>query len=292
MSRFVLVAFASSLDQIGPFSRNVYDTALVLENISGYDSKDSTSLNVEVPAYTKKLNPDSLKGKKVGLIKELIGEGIDSEVRKSVEKAVQVFKDMGAEIIEVSLPNVKYSVPVYYILATAEASANLARYDGVKYGYRATGAKDMLNMYTKTRQDGFGPEVKRRIMLGTFALSSGYYDAYYKKAQQVRKLVAQDFLNSFEKVDLMISPTCPTTAFEFGAKVSDPLSMYISDIATIPASLAGLPAMSLPGGLDSKGLPIGIQIIAPSLSEELLLSAGYGFEKVCNLNDKVPTGIA
>ena len=291
VSRFGLVAFASSLDQVGPFARDIYDTALVLHFISGYDPKDSTSLNVEVPDYTSKLTEKAVKGKKIGLIKELMGEGIDKEVKKSIENSVKIFKDLGAEIQEISLPNIKHSIPVYYILATAEASANLARYDGVKYGLRAGGAKEILPMYTKTRQAGFGQEVKRRIMLGTYALSSGYYEAYYKKAQQVRKLVTQDFLNNFEKVDLMISPTCPTTAFELGSKVEDPLSMYLSDIATVPASLAGLPAISLPCGFDSKNLPISLQIIAPALSEELLLDVAYSFEKVCEFGKKIPAGV-
>ena len=284
VSRFGLIAFASSLDQVGPFGRNIYDTTLVLQHISGYDPKDSTSLNVEVPDYINKLNPDTVKGKKIGFVKELMGAGIDSEIKTSIENAIKVFQDLGAEIQELSLSHVKYSVPVYYIIATAEASSNLARYDGVKYGYRAQGNKEILPMYSKTRQEGFGPEVKRRIMLGTYALSSGYYDAYYKKAQQVRKLVTQDFLNAFEKVDLIITPTCPSTAFEFGAKVEDPLSMYLSDIATIPASLAGLPAISLPCGIDSKGLPIGLQIIAPALSEEFLLDAAYAFERIVDIS--------
>lgn len=284
VSRFGLIAFASSLDQIGPFSKTVYDTALVLQHISGYDSKDSTSLNVDVPDYINRIQKVSVKGKKIGLIKELMGDGIDSEIKKSIESSVKIFKDLGAEIVEVSMPNVKYSIPIYYILATAEASSNLARYDGVKYGYRTAGAKELLPMYTKTRQEGFGSEVKRRIMLGTYALSSGYYDAYYKKAQQVRKLVTQDFLNSFEKVDLLISPTCPTTAFEFGSKTDDPLSMYISDIATVPASLAGLPAISIPCGFDSKKLPIGLQIIGPSLSEELLLGTAHVFESTLKMD--------
>lgn len=291
VSRFGLIAFASSLDQVSPFARNVYDTALLLQHISGYDPKDSTSLNVEVPDYINRLNQSKIKGKKIGLIKELIGEGIDKEVKKSIENSIKMFRDLGAEVIEISLPNVKYAVPVYYVIATAEASSNLARYDGVKYGHRSTGTKEMLQMYTNTRQEGFGQEVKRRIMLGTYALSSGYYDAYYKKAQQVRKLVTQDFLNSFEKVDLLISPTCPTTAFEIGAKVDDPLSMYLSDIATIPASLAGLPAISVPCGFDSKGLPIGLQIIAPALSEELLLDSAYAFESVSKLDNKISKNI-
>jgi aspartyl-tRNA(Asn)/glutamyl-tRNA(Gln) amidotransferase subunit A len=296
ISRFGLIAFASSLDQIGPFARSVYDAALTLQIISGYDPKDTTSLNVEVPDYISRLNSGAVKGKKIGLIKELMGEGIDSEIKKNIEESVKLFKNLGAEVIEVSLPNIKYSLPVYYIIATAEASSNLARYDGVKYGFRTEGAKEVLPMYTKTRQAGFGAEVKRRIMLGTYALSSGYYDAYYKKAQQVRKLVTQDFLNTFEKVDLLLTPTCPTTAFELGAKVDDPLSMYLSDIATIPASLAGLPSISVPCGFDSKNMPIGLQLTAPSLSEELLLDAAFAFESICNvaekLKDKHPAGVA
>ena len=292
VSRFGLIAFASSLDQIGPFGKTVYDTALVLQHISSYDPKDSTSLNVEVPDYLGKLNQNAIKGKKIGLIKELMTEGIDPEVKKAIENSAKIFKDLGAEIIELSLPNVKYAVPIYYIVATAEASSNLARYDGVKYGYRTGGAKEMLPMYTKTRQEGFGAEVKRRIMLGTYALSSGYYDAYYKKAQQVRKLVTQDFLNGFEKLDLMISPTSPTTAFEIGSKVEDPLAMYLNDIATIPVSLAGLPAISVPCGFDSKNLPIGLQIIAPALSEELLLDSAYAFEMSSSLSKKVPAGVS
>ena len=292
VSRFGLIAFASSLDQVGPFARNVYDAALLLQHISGYEPRDSTSLKVDVPDYINKLNKSVLKGKVVGVIKELLGEGVDGEVQSAIEKSIKIFKDLGCEVVEISLPNVKFSVPVYYILATAEASSNLARYDGVKYGHRATNSKEMLSMYTKTRQEGFGAEVKRRIMLGTYALSSGYYDAYYKKAQQVRKLVTQDFLNAFEKVDLMISPTCPTTAFEIGSKVEDPLSMYISDIATVPASLAGLPAISIPCGFDSKGLPIGLQIIAPALSEELMLDAAFAFEGAAVIGEKIPTGVS
>ena len=288
VSRFGLIAFASSLDQIGVFARDIYDTSLVLHCISGHDSRDSTCLQVDVPDYTSRIQKDSIKGRKIGVIKELMDKGIDDEVRKSISASVDIFKELGAEIVEISLPNIQYSVPVYYIVATAEASSNLARYDGVKYGYRAQAGKDLMSMYKKTRQEGFGSEVKRRIMLGTYALSSGYYDAYYKKAQQVRKLVTQDFLNAFEKVDLLISPTCPTTAFEFGSKTEDPLSMYLSDIATIPASLAGLPAVSLPCGVDSKNMPIGLQIIAPSLSEELLLIASHSFEKASKLTLKLP----
>ena len=291
VSRYGLIAFASSLDQVGPFARNVYDAALLLQYISGYEPRDSTSLKVDVPDYIARLNKTEVKGKVIGVIKELLGEGVEKEVKASIENAIKVFQGLGCEVREISLPNVKFSVPVYYILATAEASSNLARYDGVKYGHRASTSKEILSMYTKSRQEGFGSEVKRRIMLGTYALSSGYYDAYYKKAQQVRKLVTQDFLNAFENVDLMISPTCPTTAFELGSKVEDPLAMYLSDIATIPASLAGLPAISVPCGFDSKNLPIGLQIIAPALSEELMLDAAYAFEGAALVSSKVPAGV-
>lgn len=296
VSRFGLIAFASSLDQIGPFGRNIYDVSLILHCISGHDLRDSTSLDVDVPNYLDALKVESVKGKKIGYVKELMGEGIDKEVKEAIEHSLSLFSSLGACVIEISMPNVKYSLPVYYIIATAEASSNLARYDGVKYGYRKAGEKDILAMYKTSREGGFGPEVKRRIMLGTYALSSGYYDAYYKKAQQVRKLVTQDFLNSFEETDLLVTPTCPTTAFEIGSKTEDPLSMYLSDIATIPASLAGLPAISLPCGFDSKGLPIGLQIIAPALSEELLLGAAYAFETTSNVSEKlrskVPAGVA
>lgn len=287
VSRYGLIAFASSLDQIGPFSKTVYDLALVLQHISGYDPKDSTSINIDVPSYIN-LKPDAIKGKKIGLIKELMGDGIQKEVKSSVEDSAKVLKDLGAEVVEVSMPKIKYGVPVYYIIATAEASSNLARYDGVKYGFRAGGVEDILSLYTKTREEGFGQEVKRRIMLGTFVLSSGYYDAYYKKAQQVRRLVTQEFLNSFEHVDLLLSPTSPTTAFEIGSKIEDPLAMYLADIATIPPNLAGLPAISLPCGFDSKGLPIGLQLIAPALGEELLLNVAHAFELKSKDISKVP----
>ena len=295
VSRYGLIAFASSLDQIGPFAKNVYDVAMILQTISGYDSKDSTSINVDVPDYIGKLNLKTVKGKKIGLIKELMDVGIQSEVKKAIEYSAKILKEAGAEIIEISLPNIKYGVPVYYIIATAEASSNLARYDGVKYGHRAGNVTELLPLYKKTREEGFGSEVKRRIMLGTYALSSGYYDAYYKKAQQVRRLVTQDFLNSFEKVDLLISPTCPTTAFEIGSKVDDPLAMYLNDIATIPSNLAGLPAISIPCGFDSKGLPIGLQIIGPALGEELLLDTAYAFESLVDKeikNKKIPELVA
>jgi aspartyl-tRNA(Asn)/glutamyl-tRNA(Gln) amidotransferase subunit A len=288
VSRYGLIAFASSLDQIGPFARNVEDTALLLEAIAGYDSHDSTSLNIPVPQYSKCLTKD-IKGSKVGVIKELMAEGVSPDVKQAVEKAIQKYKDLGAEIIEISLPLLDYSIGVYYILATAEASSNLARFDGVKYGHRTANPKNLLEMYTKTRAEGFGDEVKRRIMLGTYALSAGYYDAYYKKAQQIRTLIKQDFDKAFEKVDILISPTCPNTAFEIGSKISDPLSMYLTDIGTISANLAGIPAMSLPCGYDKDGMPIGLQIHAPALGEEKLFNMAYNFEQAIIDTKKYPS---
>lgn len=278
VSRYGLIAFASSLDQIGPFARTVEDAATLLEVISGVDPKDSTSLNVPVEQYSKNLNND-IKGMKIGVIKELVGEGLTEDVSKSIQQAIDTYKSLGAEIVEISLPYIKHSIGVYYIIATAEASSNLARFDGVKYGYRAADAKNLMEMYTKTRAEGFGPEVKRRIMLGTYALSSGYYDAYYKKAQQLRALIKQDFDKAFEKVDILISPTCPNTAFEFGSKTEDPLAMYLTDIATISANLAGIPGISVPAGFDSTGMPIGLQILAPQLAESKLFNASYKFEQ-------------
>ena len=287
VSRYGLIAFASSLDQIGPFGRCVEDTALLLESISGNDPHDSTSLNLPVPAFSKALTND-IKGVKVGVIKELLGEGVDADVKNAVEKAIQTYKELGAQIVEISLPLLKYSIGVYYILATAEASSNLARFDGVKYGHRTKDAKNLLEMYTKTRAEGFGDEVKRRIMLGTYALSAGYYDAYYKKAQQLRRLIKEDFDKAFEKADVLVSPTCPNTAFEIGSKISDPLSMYLTDIGTISANLAGIPAMSLPCGYDSDGMPVGLQILAPALQEEKLFNVAYNFEQAVKDSQKCP----
>ena len=278
VSRYGLIAFASSLDQIGPFARTVEDAANLLEVISGHDPKDSTSLNLPVEHYAEDLNKD-IKGMKVGVIKELMSEGLSDDVQKAMQNAIEDYKKLGAEIVEISLPKLKYSIGIYYILATAECSSNLARFDGVKYGYRTPDAKNLLEMYTKTRAEGFGPEVKRRIMLGTYALSSGYYDAYYKKAQQMRALVTQDFVEAFKKVDILISPTCPNTSFELGAKSSDPLAMYLTDIATISANLAGIPGMSIPAGFDKDGMPIGLQILAPQLQEKKLFNAAHKFER-------------
>lgn len=278
VSRYGLIAFASSLDQIGPFARTVEDAANLLEVISGHDPKDSTSLNLPVEHYAADLNK-SLKGRKIGIIKDLMTEGLEEDVEKAIQNAIDTYKSLGAEVVEISLPHLKYSIGIYYILATAECSSNLARFDGVKYGYRTPDAKNLMEMYTKTRAEGFGPEVKRRIMLGTYALSSGYYDAYYKKAQQMRALVTKDFVEAFQKVDALISPTCPNTAFELGAKASDPLQMYLTDIATISANLAGIPGMSIPAGFDKSGMPIGLQILAPQLKERDLFNVAYQFEQ-------------
>lgn len=278
VSRYGLIAFASSLDQIGPFARTVEDAANLLEVISGHDPKDSTSLNLPVEHYSAHLN-DDIKGMKVGVIKELMTEGLSDDVARAMQKAIDDYKKLGAEVVEISLPNLKYSIGIYYILATAECSSNLARFDGVRYGYRTPDAQNLMELYTKSRAEGFGPEVKRRIMLGTYALSSGYYDAYYKKAQQMRALVTQDFVEAFKKVDILISPTCPNTAFELGAKSSDPLQMYLTDIATISANLAGIPGMSVPAGFDKDGMPIGLQILAPQLQESRLFNVAHKFER-------------
>lgn len=286
VSRYGLIAFASSLDQIGPFARNVEDAANLLEVISGYDPKDSTSLNVPVEHYAASLNND-IKGKKVGVIKELMSEGLTEDVSKALQKAINDYKAMGCEIVEISLPSLKYSIGIYYILATAECSSNLARFDGVKYGYRTPDAKNLMEMYTKTRAEGFGPEVKRRIMLGTYALSSGYYDAYYKKAQQMRALVTMEFAKAFEQVDVLISPTCPNTAFDMGAKASDPLAMYLTDIATISANLAGIPGLSVPAGFDRDGMPIGLQILAPQMQDAKLFNFAYKFEQANDYHTKL-----
>ncbi len=287
VSRYGLIAFASSLDQIGPFARTVEDAAMLLEVIAGHDKHDSTSLNRPVENYTAHLT-DDIKGKKVGVIKDLMGEGLSDDVRKAVENAIETYKSLGAEIVEIDLPNIKYSIGIYYILATAECSSNLARFDGVKYGHRTEHAENLLEMYCKTRAEGFGDEVKRRIMLGTYALSSGYYDAYYKKAQQMRRLVTEDFVNAFKKADILISPTCPNTAFDLGSKANDPLAMYLTDIATISANLAGIPGMSVPAGFDRDGMPIGLQILAPQLGESSLFNFGYKFEQEHDYYKKQP----
>lgn len=278
VSRFGLIAFASSLDQIGPFGKSIEDVTYLYEAIAGHDTKDSTSLNLEVGNISSNLNKGA-KGLKVGVIKELMTDGVNEDVKKSIENAVKVYEKMGVEIKEISLPLLKHSIGVYYIVATAEASSNLARFDGVRYGYRADGCENLLDMYCKTRAQGFGPEVKRRIMLGTYALSSGYYDAYYKKAQQLRRLIANDFEKAFKEVDILVSPTCPTTAFDLNSKANNPLEMYLTDIATISSNLVGSPALSMPCGFDKDGMPIGIQIIGKKLDEMTLLQSAYALEQ-------------
>ncbi|MFM2433190.1 MAG: hypothetical protein RLZZ511_4404 [Cyanobacteriota bacterium] len=287
VSRFGLVAFASSLDQIGPFGRSVEDCAILLNAIAGYDAKDSTSLKVEVPDYTTFLKAD-LKGKKIGVIKETFGEGLDSSVADVTQKAIDQLKALGAEIIEVSCPTFRYGIAAYYIIAPSEASANLARYDGVKYGDRIEDAANLLEMYKETRAQGFGPEVKRRIMIGTYALSAGYYDAYYLRAQKVRTLIKQDFEKAFGQVDVLVSPTAPTTAFKLGEKFADPLSMYLNDLMTIPVNLAGLPGMSVPCGFDAAGLPVGLQIVGNVLREDLMFQVAYAFEQATGWHKEVP----
>ena len=279
VSRYGLVAFASSLDQIGPITKNVEDCAILIQAISGYDEKDSTSVNIEVPDYLKDLKKESLKGLKIGVPKEYFIAGINEEVEKCIKHLLNILEKEGAEIIEISLPHTEYAVATYYIIAPAEASSNLARYDGVKFGYRAENYEDLLDMYKKTRAEGFGDEVKRRIMIGTYALSSGYYDAYYLKAAKVRNLIKQDFQNAFNVVDVIMCPVSPTTAFKIGEKIDNPLDMYLNDIFTIPVNLAGLPGLSLPAGKDSNNLPIGLQIIGNYFQENKLLNIAYNVEQ-------------
>lgn len=287
VSRYGLVAYASSLDQIGPFGRSVEDAAILLGAIAGYDPKDATSLKVEVPDYTKSLIPD-LKGKKVGIITETYGDGLAPEVETATRQAIQVLQELGADILEISCPRFRYGLPTYYIIAPSEASANLARYDGVKYGYRQEDATNLMELYTSTRASGFGAEVKRRIMIGTYALSAGYYDAYYLKAQKVRTLIKQDFEAAFAKVDVLVCPTAPTTAFKAGEKTADPISMYLSDLMTIPVNLAGLPGLSLPCGFDAQGLPIGLQIIGNVLREDEVFRTAYAYEQATTWHQKLP----
>ncbi|MCX5695336.1 MAG: Asp-tRNA(Asn)/Glu-tRNA(Gln) amidotransferase subunit GatA [Candidatus Omnitrophica bacterium] len=277
VSRFGLIAFASSLDQIGPLTKDVRDAALLMNIISGYDANDSTSVNTPVPDYTKDLIND-IKGMRVGIPKEYFVKGLDPEVKAAVEEAISKLKSLGAQFKEVSLPHTEYAVPVYYIIATAEASSNLARFDAVQYGLRED-QKSLIDMYKKTRQLGFGDEAKRRILLGTFALSHGYYDAYYLRAQKVRTLIKQDFDNVFKDFDCIITPTSPTPAFKIGEKTDDPLKMYLSDIYTISVNLAGIPAISVPCGFTKKGLPVGLQILSQHFNEGALLRLAYTYEQ-------------
>ncbi len=286
VSRFGLVAFASSLDQIGPITRDVKDAAILMNIICGHDENDSTSANVDVPDFTEFLDK-SVKGMKIGFYDKTL-EDCNEDVQKAMDETVKILKNLGCEIESVDLPNAKYAVSDYYIIAPAEASSNLARYDGVKYGFRAEDYEDLKDMYIKTRSEGFGDEVKRRIMLGTYVLSSGYYDAYYLKAQKLRGLIKQDFDKAFEKFDCIISPTTPTEAFRIGEKVNNPLQMYLSDIFTIPANLTAIPAVSIPNGLSKNGLPLGLQIMANAFREDLIFKLASAFEKEFNLWDRLP----
>jgi aspartyl-tRNA(Asn)/glutamyl-tRNA(Gln) amidotransferase subunit A len=278
VSRYGVIAYASSLDQVGPITRDVTDCAIMLGAVAGYDPKDSTSVNLPVPDYSVSLNKD-IKGLKVGLPREYFIEGLDPSVKKAMDEAIAVYKGLGAEFTEISLPHTDYAVATYYLIATAEASSNLARYDGVRFGHRNPDARGLLDMYMLSRDEGFGAEVKRRIMLGTYALSSGYYDAYYLKAQKVRTLIMQDFIQAFETVDVILTPVAPTPAFRIGEKINDPLQMYLSDIFTIPVNLAGTCGISVPAGFNDDGLPIGMQLIGKPFGEETILRAAYAFEQ-------------
>ncbi len=277
ISRYGLVAFASSLDQIGVFGHRVRDVAIVARTIAGRDPKDATTADVAVPDYASALTTE-IKGARIGVPRSLLGEGLDEEVRASFERAIEDYRELGAEIVDVELPHAKYCIAVYYIIATAEASSNLARFDGVRYGFRAENSGTLREMYRRTRNEGFGPEVKRRIMLGTYVLSSGYYEAYYRKAQQVRALIKEDFQRAFEQCDAVATPTTPTTAFLLGEKVDDPLSKYLNDIYTCTANLAGIPGISFPCGLSSEKLPVGFQLVGPPWSEATLLNFAHAYE--------------
>lgn len=289
VSRYGLAAFASSLDQIGPFARCVKDAAILLEAVAGHDPKDSTSVDCEIPDYASNISLEAFKGAKIGIPKEYFGTGIDPEIKAIVEKAIADCASQGAEIVEISLPHTDLAIPVYYIIATAEASSNLARYDGVRYTRRSPDTTDAIDIYYKSRAEGFGEEVKRRIILGSYVLSSGYYDAYYLRAQKVRTLIRRDFEAAFEKVDVIMTPTSPTTAFKIGEKTSDPLSMYLSDICTINVNLAGLPGISVPCGFSAAGLPVGLQMIGKAFDERNLLSFAASYEAAHEWASRRPT---
>ncbi len=294
VSRYGMIAFASSLDQAGPMAKSCEDMALMMNVMTGFDERDSTSLQREKEDYTSDLSRP-LAGLKVGLPKEYFAEGLDASVGKVVDEAIAQYRKLGAEIVEISLPNTKLSIPVYYVLAPAEASSNLSRYDGVRYGHRAEKYTDLLDMYCKSRAEGFGAEVKRRILIGTYVLSAGYYDAYYLKAQQIRRLIAQDFAEAFKQCDIIMGPTTPSTAFKTGEKADDPVSMYLQDIYTIAANLAGLPGMSIPAGFatssDGKALPVGLQIIGNYFDEARMLNAGHVYQQATDWHLQMPKGI-
>lgn len=291
VSRYGMIAFASSLDQAGPMAKSAEDCALMMNVMAGFDERDSTSLNREKEDYTRDLNKP-LNGLRVGLPKEFFAEGLDANVGKVIESAITEYKKLGAEIVEISLPNTGLSIPVYYVLAPAEASSNLSRYDGVRYGHRAESYTDLMDMYCKTRAEGFGAEVKRRILIGTYVLSAGYYDAYYLKAQQIRRLIAQDFVEAFKKCDVIMGPAAPSTAFKAGEKVDDPVAMYLQDIYTISTNLAGLPGMSVPAGFsasdDGKALPVGLQIIGNYFDEARMLNVAHQYQQVTDWHLRMP----
>ena len=289
VSRYGMIAFASSLDQGGPIARTAEDAALLLNVMAGFDPRDSTSVDEPVPDYTKSLNND-IKGLRIGLPKEYFSQGLNPEVMKVIESAIAEFKKLGARVVDVTLPNSQLAIPCYYVLAPAEASSNLSRFDGARYGYRAKDYTNLLDMYCKTRAEGFGAEVKRRIMIGTYALSAGYYDAYYLKAQKLRRLIAEDFRKAFEACDVIMGPTSPTTAFKIGEKSDDPVAMYLNDIYTVPTNLAGLPGLSIPAGFDSRDLPVGLQLIGKYFDEARLLNVAHRYQQVTDWHNRIPPG--
>lgn len=290
VSRWGMIAFASSMDQAGPIGKTAEDCAIMLEAMSSHDAKDSTSINREVPNYSATLN-DSIEGLRIGIPSEFFSEGLDSKVAEQVQNALAEYEKLGAELVEISLPNSRLAVPTYYVLAPAEASANLSRFDGVRYGYRCEDPKDLMDLYCRSRAEGFGEEVKRRILIGAYVLSAGYYDAYFRKAQQVRRLIKNDFVSAFEKVDLIAGPTCPSPAFGFGAKTSNPVEMYLEDIYTISVNLAGLPGMSLPCG-QVNNMPVGLQLIGNYFEEARMLNAAHAFQKTTNWHEKAPSNLS
>ena len=291
VSRYGMIAFASSLDQGGPMAKSAEDCAMLLNTMAGFDTRDSTSLDRPIEDYTRDL-AQPLAGLKIGLPKEYFAEGLATDVAQTIEAAIAEYKKLGAQVLEISLPNTQLSIPVYYVLAPAEASSNLARYDGVRYGYRAPEYKDLTDMYKKTRAQGFGAEVKRRILIGTYVLSAGYYDAYYLKAQKLRRLIAQDFTDAFKHCDVIMGPTTPTTAFNLGEKSDDPVSMYLSDIYTIAVNLAGLPGMSIPVGFGSNGRPVGMQIIGNYFTEAKMLNVAHQYQQATDWHLRMPSAIA
>lgn len=288
VSRYGMIAYASSLDQGGPMTRSAEDAAILLQAMAGFDDKDSTSVDIAVPDYPAGLN-NSLTGLKIGLPKEFFGEGLNNDVAKTLESAIDVYRKLGAEIHEISIPNLKFAVPAYYVIAPAECSANLSRFDGVRFGYRCANPSDLTDLYTRSRGDAFGKEVKRRILMGTYALSTGYYDAYYLKAQKVRRLISEDFNNAFKQIDVIMGPVTPSTAFAIGEKIADPIEMYLSDIYTIAINLAGIPAMSVPAGFVD-GKPVGLQIIGNHFSEDRLLNIAHRYQQVTDWHQAIPKG--